>query len=61
MQTVKSSLSEVIEPPKHLKLFEIIEMKQRLFLVMELVLRVDMHRYLNHQGRLSENEARGMS
>lgn len=44
-----------------MKLFEIIEMKQRLLLVMELVRGVDMHCYLKHQGRLSENEAQGMS
>lgn len=51
---------KLLNHPNIVKLFEVIETKQRLFLVMELVCGMDMHRYLKHHSRLSENEARGM-
>lgn len=43
-----------------MKLFEVIETKKKVFLIMEHVCRVDMHSYLKHHGHLSKIEAPGI-
>lgn len=43
-----------------MKLFEVIETKKKVFLIMEHVCTVDMHSYLKCHGSLTENEAPGI-